>query len=368
MAKDNGDFEKEKSYNPLAVMSREEMDVQIATAKRFPRSIVEFKRMAEEMATLDEETAASMFYVLPRAGKRIEGPSVRLAEIVGSAWGNVRYDGRVVEVQERYVIAQGTCLDLERNTGARVEVRRRITNKDGRRYDDDMIGVTANAAVSIALRQCIFKVVPFAYIKSIYEKSKEVAVGKGLTMEQRRNRAMEWFGKVGAKPEDLFKILERKGLEDLTVDDLIALQGMKNAIMEGETTWEKMWRDFNAESEAPEEKKGPAMSKLKETLKAEVAPKPEPPAEPEQPEAKREEPEQGPTPMQVLIDDINSLSTPTGIMEMSRQLNKRLKTAGVTTPEDIVKVSSVFNQKREEIFGKAELPEIKKDAPGARPV
>ena len=69
----------------LSVLSRAEIDVQITTAKRYPRSVTAFRREAEEMATLDEETAGSMFYVLPRAGKNIEGPSVRLAEIVGSA-------------------------------------------------------------------------------------------------------------------------------------------------------------------------------------------------------------------------------------------------------------------------------------------
>lgn len=262
---ENEEREQEKPFSATAIMNREELDVQISTAKKFPRSIVAFKRLAEEMATIDEETAGSMFYMLPRAGKRIEGPSVRLAEIVGSAWGNVRYDGRVIEVQERYVVAQGTCLDLERNTGARVEVRRRITNKEGRRYDDDMITVTANAAVSIALRQCIFKVVPFAYIKGIYERAKEVAIGKGLTMEQRRTRAFDWFAKVGAKPENLFKILDRKGLEDITVDDLVALQGMKNAISDGEITWEAILRDFDTRQEP--EKKGPALEKLKESLR-----------------------------------------------------------------------------------------------------
>src|SRR6185369_14649302 len=82
----------------LAGWQREEIDIQIATAKRYPRSITAFKRQCLEMATLDEETAGSMYYVLPRAGKKIEGPSVRLAEIAGSAWGNLRSKSYIVEV------------------------------------------------------------------------------------------------------------------------------------------------------------------------------------------------------------------------------------------------------------------------------
>lgn len=353
----NGEQEQEKSFNPLAVMSREELDVQIATAKKFPRSIVAFKRQAEEMATLDEETAASMFYVLPRAGKRIEGPSVRLAEIVGSAWGNVRYDGRVVEVQEHYVVAQGTCLDLERNTGARIESRRRITNREGKRYDDDMIGVTANAAVSIALRTSIFKVVPFAYVKPIYEKCKEVSLGKALSMEQRRNRALEWFTKIGAKQEDLFRVLERKGVEDITVDDLIALQGMKNAIMDGETSWEAILRDFNAATEEPEKKQGPALSKLKESLRENRSGQQTEAKETPVPQATTEtvaepqvegagQPVTGQTPVDALIAEIQAIETDIQLTEFHHQINKKLKAAGIKDEAGIQKISNALNEKR----------------------
>ena len=241
------------SSSGLSNLVRAEIDIQIVTAKRFPRSVVNFKREAEAMATLDEDTAATMFYVIPRGGKNIEGPSVRLAEIVGSAWGNLRYSAQIISIESKQIVAQGTCLDLEKNVAAQVEIRRRITDKNGKRFNDDMIGVTANAACSIALRQAIFKVVPFAYIKDIYGKAQEVSIGKGLTMEQRRSRAFDWFTKIGAKQEDVFKVIKKKGLEDVTVDDLITLQGIRSAVMEGETTWEAILKEF--ESPSTEEKK-----------------------------------------------------------------------------------------------------------------
>ena len=40
-------------------------------------------------------------------GKTIEGPSVRFAEMVANAWGNIRWGGRVIEANDRYVVAQG---------------------------------------------------------------------------------------------------------------------------------------------------------------------------------------------------------------------------------------------------------------------
>lgn len=218
----------------LSTLSKAEIDIQIATAKRYPRSIKAFKNQAMELATLDEETAASMFYALPRGGKTLEGPSVRLAEVVGSSWGNLRYGARVVEIGKDQLTAQGMCFDLEKNIAIAIEVRRRITDRNGRRFNEDMITVTGNAACSIALRNAIFKVVPFAVVKGIYEAAREASIGKTLTMEQRRTNALTWFAKVGATEVKVLALLGRKGVEDITVDDLITLQGLRTAIKDGE--------------------------------------------------------------------------------------------------------------------------------------
>src|SRR5678816_4803120 len=99
-----------------------------------------------------------MFYSLPRGGRNIVGPSVRFAEVVASSWGNIRSGARIIDIDDKFITAQGQCFDLEKNICVQVEVKRRITKKDGKRYDDDMIGVTGNAACSISLRNAVFKV------------------------------------------------------------------------------------------------------------------------------------------------------------------------------------------------------------------
>lgn len=229
----------ELDTSALSAYVAAEIDVQIATAKKYPRSITRFKRAAMELACLDEETAASMFYKLPRDGKKIEGPSVRLAEIVGSSWGNLRYGARVISIDDRFLTAQGACHDLETNNAATVEIRRRITKKDGKRYSDDMIQTTANAACSIALRQAIFKIVPFALIKDIYQRAKETSVGKaGSTVENRR-RLFDWFIKAGADDKSVLAYLGKSSLDDVNMDDMIDLKGLITAIKDGEVTIEE---------------------------------------------------------------------------------------------------------------------------------
>lgn len=166
-------------------------DVQIATAKRWPRSIDRSLKQALTLATLDEQSAQSCFYALPRAGKTIEGPSTRLAEIMASSWGNLRVDADIVDEDDTHVTAAAACFDLENNVAIRVRVKRRITDKHGKRFNDDMIGVTANAAVSVAFRNSVFRVVPMAFTRQVYQAARRAAVGKGGTLTQKRQAALD---------------------------------------------------------------------------------------------------------------------------------------------------------------------------------
>ncbi len=235
----NGDDGIEvESGGVLATLSAAEIDVQIKTAKAYPRSIKEFRRQAMELATLDEETARSMFYVIPRDGRKIEGPSIRMAEVAASAWKNLRIGGRIIDIGAEFVTAQGMAFDLESNLASTIETRRRILDKYGRRYSTDMIGTTANAAMAIAVRNAIFKVIPFALLKGVFEEAKKVSTGKNLTMEQKRTKAIEAFTRdIKAAPADVFRVVKRKGIEDVSLDDLITLNGIYTAIKDGEPTW-----------------------------------------------------------------------------------------------------------------------------------
>ena len=211
-----------------------EIDVQVATAKRYPRSIATFRKRALEMATLDEETAGACFYVVPRDGKNVEGPSARLAEIVASAWGNLRIEAKVIGEDERFVMARSIAWDLETNVAVSFETRRRITKRDGKRYSDDMIATTSNAAASIALRNAVLKVVPSAFTREIYYQCRQVAVGTVETLADRRAKMVAYFQKMGVQEAAIFVLLGVKGLQDITLDHLVTLKGMATAIKEGD--------------------------------------------------------------------------------------------------------------------------------------
>lgn len=227
----------------LTASDRAQIDVQIATAKQYPRDLMKFRRDALALVASDEATAETMFYALPRKSRGktvyIEGPSVRFAEALVYCWGNLRVEARIVGTDATHVTAQGTCMDLEKNIGCRVEVKRRITDSNNKRYSEDMIVVTGNAAASIAFRNAVFKVIPFSLAKSIYEAARKAATGGAEPIEARRQKALSWFARVGVPEARLLGRLEVETVDDITEDHLILLTGLRNAIKEGDTTIEE---------------------------------------------------------------------------------------------------------------------------------
>ncbi len=255
---DENEIETEKALDllegseALAVVDRAAIDVQVATAKQYPRSVDKALKEALTLATLDEDTAASMFYALPRGGKTIEGPSARLAEVMTYAWGNLRADADIVAEDRTHITAMGTCFDVERNIAVRVRVKRRITDRHGRRYNEDMIGVTANAAISIALRNAVFKVVPMAFVRRIYSEARRASLGEAGTIAQKRQKALEWFANAGVKDAQVFDVLGVKGLDDIGENELITLRGFVTALKDGETTIEQVFRRHDVSDGAGE--------------------------------------------------------------------------------------------------------------------
>lgn len=233
-----GEVTEENPRYALQAMTAAELDSAIATARAYPRDPVpKLIDKATELATIDEETAASMRYVLPRGKKMIEGPSTRLAEIIAYSWGNIRWGARIISEDETFITAQGVCIDLENNNTQTTEVRRRITNKDGKRFGDDMITMTSNAACSIAVRNALFKVIPAALIRPVYLAAIECALGNAKSLKANLYQCIGWFASAGATVEQVLKAIGKPpetDPADLTIEDLGTLRGIYTTVKSGE--------------------------------------------------------------------------------------------------------------------------------------
>lgn len=236
--------ENEKPFElvpPSAIeaISRAEVDIAVSTARRYPRELSVVKQKMMSFATLDEATAESCFYSLPRGGKVIQGPSVRLAEIAVSCYGNLRAGSRIISTITQgdtpHVVVQAVAMDLENNIFISIEKRRRITKKKNKDHiDEDDINLAANACSAIAFRDATFKVVPLALIKPVFEAARKVAIGDARTLADRRTRCLDTFTKMGIDKSRVLAKVEKKTVEEIDLADIELMIGLYNAIKEGE--------------------------------------------------------------------------------------------------------------------------------------
>lgn len=231
------------------------IDKQIATAKQYPRDL---KRVIENsivIATIDKETADACEYALPRGGKTLKGATVQLAKIIASEYGNIRTDVSVLRIEETEIIAQARCFDLEKNYGASVEVRRKITGRNGQRFNDDMINTTGRAACSVALRNVIFDVVPVAVWKKVYNEAKKLSLGDlsdEAKMIAAKKKALTYFEeKYGATEADVLVALNLRSVKQIKAEEVALLRGLLNSLADGETTPDEVfgWTKESAEDQ-----------------------------------------------------------------------------------------------------------------------
>lgn len=227
---------------------RANIDIQVSTAKQYPRSISRCANNAVAIATMDKETAQSCGYALPRGGKPITGPSVHLAKIIAQQYGNLRAEAKVVEITDRQVVSRGTAWDLETNYAVAFEVRRSIVGRNGNRFTDDMITVTGNAANSIAYRNAIFGVVPKSILDKAYKAAQHLITGDLSDEEKlikRRDGAIKHFVDTYAiTEEEVIKLCGKYTVNQIQADEIALLLGFAQSLKDGDTTVEELMAPF----------------------------------------------------------------------------------------------------------------------------
>lgn len=241
----------------LQAINRSEVDIQISTAKQYPRDLNATLNKIATYATMDRETAEDCFYVLRRKGSNgqdsvIEGLSVRMAEIIAGAWGNLRVQTRIIGNDGRMITAQAICHDLETNFAVSKEVKRRITDKYGKTYSEDMQVVTGNAAASIAFRNAVLAVIPKAITKRVINEVKQVALGQSIDVETARQNCIANYAKRGVTEKMLCDYLGIKSVAEIDKERLFELKATLTAINEGTTTVQETF--IKPALEAKEEK------------------------------------------------------------------------------------------------------------------
>jgi hypothetical protein len=238
------------------------IDVQISTAKSFPRNIKRATDNAIAIVTIDTDTAKTCTYSVPRGGKAITGPSVHLAKILAQVWGNLRIEAKVVDISPTHVTSEAVCFDLENNLAVKTQVKRSIMQHEmkeingkwqrtGRmvRMNEDMITVTGNAANSIALRNAILSVIPRAIVDKVYNNAKHTITGDvsdDTKLIAKRKQVVDALKDTYNVTEaEILKAIGKAALQHITADDLVVLIGIGTAIRDGDTTVDQAFKGGN---------------------------------------------------------------------------------------------------------------------------
>lgn len=235
----------------LEATQRAEYDIQIATAKKFPRDLTRCKNNALAIITLDKSIAESCRYALPRGGKSISGPSVHLARILSQQYGNLRVDSRVKMVTNTQIKSEAVCFDLETNYAVKVEVIRSIVGKNGR-YNDDMITVAGNAANAIAFRNAVLSVIPKGLTDLCYKKAIEMITGDlsdSTKLIQERTKLIKYFiSNYGCTEADILFSIGVKTLDAVKPEHIVDLRGLQQSLSDGDATPENVFKSLKIDS------------------------------------------------------------------------------------------------------------------------
>lgn len=240
-------------------IERANIDSQVSTAKQYPRDIRRSIDNSIVIATMNLDTAQSCGYALPRGGKLITGPSVHLAKIIVSNWGNIRTEAKVVQITDKQVISRGTCWDLETNVASAFEVRRSIVDSKGKRFSDDMITVTGNAANSIAYRNSVFSVIPQAITNRVYEAAQKQITGDLSDVDKllkKRTAIINSFkNDYAISEEEVVKLCGKQTINQINASAISTLIGILQSLKDGDTSVDNLMKPIRGIKEDLSNKK-----------------------------------------------------------------------------------------------------------------
>lgn len=244
--------------------TREAQEVQAAVfmAKRFPRDEnLALARIAKSCQR--RGLAEKAIYSYPKGGQNVTGPSIRLAEAISQAWGNLQ--SGVVELEQRpgESVCMSYCWDLETNTRDTkiFTVSHSIQTKKGSKMLTDPREIYEHVANQGARRKraCILAVIPKDVVDSAMEAcQKTLASGQREPLIDRLRKMVNVFQTEFSVPLECIEKYMGYKLDSFTEMDMNTLRGVYTAIRDGASKREDYFDLPKAQSAAalPEPEKG----------------------------------------------------------------------------------------------------------------
>lgn len=249
-------LDTQASIQALQAQERASIDIQVATAKQYPRDLKRVRDNSISIACLDTETAQSCRYAKPVGNKNVVGASVHLARIVAQQYGNIRVQQRIKNIDAKTIVAEAVAFDMETNYAVSVEARRSIIDKYGNRYKDSMIETASMAILAIAERNAILKIIPKAIIDAVYNEAFKCANGDlsdNAKLIIARDKALDFFkSEYGASEKQVISLLGLKTKDAIKPEHIADLRGYMQSLKDKEVTADDLFKPEIDEKKAKE--------------------------------------------------------------------------------------------------------------------
>lgn len=217
--------------------SRAEHEVQAAfiVAKRFPRNQHESYSAIMESCKRPFLAEQAM-YAYPRGGSLVTGPSIRLAESMAQAWGNLDCGVREISQSNGVSVAEAYAIDLQTNTRVTKVFHvkhERHTKKGVTRLTDprDIYELVANQGAR-RLRACILGVIPGDVVEAAVDRCKKTLESSDVPLSEQIRKMVTAFDEFGVKVEHLEKRLGHK-LDATIGQEIVTLKGIYKSLKDG---------------------------------------------------------------------------------------------------------------------------------------
>ena len=180
-----------------------EIQAMVFMAKQFPRNQIQAADRILNACTR-QTLADSAVYSYPRGGQNVEGPSIRLAEVLAQNWGNLDFGIRELSQENGVSTVEAYAWDLETNVRqAKVfQVAHKRMAKGGTKTltdPRDIYEMVANQG-SRRLRACILSIIPGDIVEAALAQC-----------------SVTQAASVGATPEEIKETIRK--LEDSIIHD-----------------------------------------------------------------------------------------------------------------------------------------------------
>lgn len=233
----NAPTEKDNNSMVEVAGNRAEHEVQAAfvIAKKFPRNQHESYSAIID-ACKRPFLAEKAMYAYPRGGSLVTGPSIRLAEAMSQAWGNLDCGIREVSQNNGVSVAEAYAIDLQTNTRITKVFHvkhERHTKKGVTRLTDprDVYELVANQGAR-RLRACILGIIPGDVVEAAVDRCRKTLESSDVPISEQIRKMVIAFDEIGIKVEHLEKRLGHN-LDATIPAEIVTLKGIFRSLSDG---------------------------------------------------------------------------------------------------------------------------------------